>query len=213
MNTFDDVVAHIRRLDPALGTITREQLVASIDDAVLAYDGASFWSDDSRRFLDTRHDIAEPLHRVITLLSSEGNRYQLCKDAGIEPERYHELLVDLDRLQRAVPPPPPPTARGRPSRTKDLRALVGALADYWETATGKRFTQDWHRGEPISKAAQFVHAIVSYVDAQATPKLPNVTEDIVADRKAPRRRQPQRSSQRPTPAHPSRPGKARRRER
>jgi hypothetical protein len=95
--------------------------------------------------------------------------------------RHKAMLHYLDMIARAVPPPPA-KSRGRPAR-KDLRVLVECLADYWVRATGKRITQNWHNGEPLTRFTQFLRAAAHFIDPQCIIALPKMAELIVKERR------------------------------
>jgi hypothetical protein len=96
---------------------------------------------------------------------------------------YESTLLALDRIARAAPPPPT-VKRGAPFQTKDLRAAVEVLVDYWEDVTGEPFTQNWHDGEPLTEGTQFVYFAMKVIDPGRLSQLPGVTEGIVAARLA-----------------------------
>lgn len=50
---------------------------------------------------------------------------------------------------------PQQSKRGRPSEY-GLECFVAALVDFWVDDAHQRFTLDYHKGAPISRAAQFL---------------------------------------------------------
>jgi hypothetical protein len=187
----------------------RAALASGIRQAVFIYNGTKFAVELASQ--STFHEIAEPLARVIALLEAEANRDAILTALGA-PEwlamggrfsvdgtgaagppiatedeqhaeaRYRALLDGLHAIARAVPAPPTKRKRGKPPTAKDFVALVDRLATCWERATGKRFTQDWHKGEPVSAAARFVHAVVKLVDPARLRSLPKAAAQVVAER-------------------------------
>ena len=114
----------------------------------------------------------------------------------VEPAaRRHEMLLDLLDMTVRNAPPQPPNPTHRPSKTKHLRAAADALVDYWEYATGKRFTQDWHIGGqrehggdgqqrlPNTPGAEFVYEAMKLIDPECLDQLPGVTATIVRERR------------------------------
>jgi hypothetical protein len=181
------------------GPKDRELLSTVVFEACREYDGTQYWADDISRI--TFHALGEPITQVIKLLKLDANYYSALVALGAPArnpdqsavnragERYETLLRDLDDIARAVPPPPAKRRRGKPSKTKDLRVLVECLADFWESATGRPFTQAWHKEssgqrKPTTYSAAFVEDVVKYVDLKRLGELPKVTEKIVAERRA-----------------------------
>ncbi|HEX4110937.1 MAG TPA: hypothetical protein VH020_00240 [Stellaceae bacterium] len=162
--TLRDVLRDLGKRHPAL--VARDRLDPLIDSLALGYDGALFWAADGKKFPDTRHELAEPLLKVVELLDAEGNRYQLARDAGLDAEGYQKLLEDLDRIRLALPEPPAPRGKGRPAKTIDLREIVEQLADHWTATTKKGFAPTWLKdfpGEPGNDCALFVDAVTRIV--------------------------------------------------
>jgi hypothetical protein len=181
----------------SFGPVDRQVLRSIIVEAAMMYEGTRYFADEASRC--TLHELAEPLARVIQLLEHDANRDDVFVALGapaalaLSPDqraveeavaRYEILLRDLDKIARAVPQPPAKPGPGKPSRTMDLHALVERLADYWERATGQRFTQHWLKGAPLTPATEFVHAVVRFIDAERLGALPKVTERIVTKRRA-----------------------------
>jgi hypothetical protein len=191
----------------------REVLRSIISMHAMAYEGSRFMTDEvSQR---TLHQLAAPLARVIELLQFEANLSDVLVALGapvmlaISPDqrsveqavaRYVALLRDLDKIARAVPSPPT-RGRGRPPR-KNLREMVERLADYWLSATGKQFSQHWHKGEPVNRATQFVHAVVNFIDSESLVALPKVTEKVVTKRRVAAGKTRNRSSRNASPKLP-----------
>ena len=57
--------------------------------------------------------------------------------------------------------------------------MVTYLAQQWEKRTGKRFTQNWQGGTPLTEATQFVYDIVKDIAPEQLRSLPKVTARIV----------------------------------
>jgi hypothetical protein len=160
--------------------------------AISLYDAEQYTAHDvSRRNL---HKIEKPLARVIEILKNAandsdifyalaGNRDRHTIDLELAVERHDSLLRHLEKIAEAVPlAAPPKRPPNRPPRI-DLRLLVGSLANYWLCATNTDFTQYWtNKGEPISLGAQFVYAVVEFIDPKSLPALPKITEWVVEKR-------------------------------
>jgi hypothetical protein len=187
--------------------LDRQLLRSVISEVLLVYRGSRYWSDEVKR--RSLHEIAEPLAKVISLLKHGPNGADVAialgapTMMGLSPDqealagalkRQEILLHDLETLARAVPKPPPPRERKRPIETESLRALVDRLASYWEQATGHTFTQSWlsksaqaqqsFRNPATTDAAAFVYDVVAYIDPARLSALPNVTKEIVTQRRA-----------------------------
>jgi hypothetical protein len=97
------------------------------------------------------------------------------------------LIADLEKIASAMPEPLPRRGKGRPSKPKNLHALIAYLAASWERATGLRFSQDWHcergRRVPSTSAAGFVHDVVGLIDHGRLNEVPKMTERIVREHK------------------------------
>ncbi len=176
--------------------VDRQVLMSIVVEAALIYDGTRYLADEASRC--TFHELGEPLARVIESLKHDANRDSVFVALGapatlaLSPDqraveeavaRYDVLLGDLDKIARAVPEPPAKRGPGRPAR-KDLLALVAHLANYWERATGECITQLWSKDEPISSAAQFIHAVVLFIDPQGLRSVPEMMEQIIKARRA-----------------------------
>jgi len=178
-------------------SLDRQVMELTVRGAIALYDGLRFSADLASR--STLHELAAPLARVIAILKHEANCDSILVALGapdtlamsqdqtavrLALTRYENLLDDLNKIASRLPPPPAKRGKGKPTKANDLLALVDKLAPYWERATGKRFTQGWHKGTPVSPAAQFVYAVVGFVDPRRLPELPKVTERIVTERRA-----------------------------
>lgn len=139
------------------------------------------------------HEVGEPLARVIDILKNDANDGLIFDALARSPERHtidqaverrNSLLRDLEKIRTAASKAASPSKRAphRPARI-DLRLLVGDLANYWLLTTGAEFTQDWQKGNPLTLSAQFVYAIVEFIDPKSRPALPGVTEWVVAERR------------------------------
>jgi hypothetical protein len=138
----------------------------------------------------TLYRIANPLARVIKELKRKEYEPMLIRtlgpavSAGTQDPgalRVAALITDLERLlemhgalQRRK--------RARPENL-DLHRFVHHLARVWQFVTGRPFTQEWHGREPVSPGAQFVHAVVSYIDDANLGATPKMTERVVAERR------------------------------
>jgi hypothetical protein len=137
------------------------------------------------------HELAQPLPLVIELLKAEENERAIIVALGGNPngtvdikygaEHRRALIADLEKIARVVPTPSKRPAH-RPPRL-DLRLLVGTLANYWLLTTGRPFTSLWAKRDPVSAGAQFVHAVVSYIDPAGLSALPRATEWVVNARR------------------------------
>jgi hypothetical protein len=178
-----------------------------ISNAARAYDGVS--ADATEQ--STLHELGAPLARVIELLRDDTNSEQLLVALGAptpvapmtwserdrpEVERVmalHEAIVSgLGKIADAVPPLPARPAH-RPSRSKDLRAAVEVLIDYFERKTGQEFRQDWKGkggGDPLTAGTMFVRDAMQLIAPKRLDELPAVTADI---RRARRGQRPPRT--------------------
>jgi hypothetical protein len=140
----------------------------------------------------TFHKAAKPLDELIALLDDQENWDVAVYALSEGPiwwtdvkaaERVECLRGDLRKLRAAVPQPPPKRDRGKPSKTKKLRLLVTNLAVFWDEEGGPPFTQDRHKGKPLTKAARFVDAIVGLVDPSMLQSVPKVMESVIGERR------------------------------
>jgi hypothetical protein len=181
----------------SFGPLNRKVLELFVSEAIMVYEGTKFLNESASH--STLHELTEPLARVIKILEHEANYDSVFVALGapamlaLSPDqeavkgaimRYEYLLNDLHSIARAVPRRPAKRRRGKPPKANDLYALVDTLATYWQRATGKPFTQYWHNGSPAAAAAQFVHAVVSFIAPERVRSLRKVTERIVADRRS-----------------------------
>jgi hypothetical protein len=196
--------AHVaRRATRPLGPVERRALLGAISEAYMSYGTVRHKAAMARHY--TLHELKQNdlLRGVIEVLTNPANREHLLHVLGapesntgmIWPERDRlaveraeawrsSTLRALEQIDNYDAPPPPATSRGRPSRTRDLRAAVEALVDYWQDVTGERFKQNWHGGEPITPGARFVYLAMKLIDPSRLRELPGVTETIVKDRLA-----------------------------
>jgi hypothetical protein len=167
------------------------ELKGTVVWAISWYDAEQYTAREvSRRNL---HKIEKPLARVVEILKNAandsdifyalaGNRDRHTIDLEFAVERRDSLLRDLEKIAGAAPLAAPKRSPYRPPGVP-LRLLVGSLANYWLCTTDSDFTQWWHKGEPESLGAQFVYAVVEFVDPKSLPALPKVTEWVVAQRR------------------------------
>jgi len=168
-----------------------ENLKIGVSRAIQSYCAERYTVIDvSRRNL---HELREPLSRVIKILEHEPNRIDLFFALEGDPNKphvldiyqasagYETLLNALVKIRNVVPQPPK-RMRQRPTRT-DLRAFVERLANEWRIATGKPFTRNWDKGEPITPAMRFVHAVVKFTDPKSLGSVSKMTEKVVKDKR------------------------------
>lgn len=183
--------------------IDRDVLSDIVLSAGMVYDGVQFSDDEVSN--STFYELAEPLATVMELLTHEANYSDVLVALGapamlaMSPDqaavsravvRHETIMRGLGDIARAVPPPPAKRRPGRQTRTKDLRFMVGWLADRWESHTGHLPTQNWREGKPIQDEAGFVwfvYDVVAFIDPERLRELPNVTENLVTDWRAGRR--------------------------
>ena len=133
------------------------------------------------------HQIAKPLARVIKELKREEYEPMLIRTleppiwVGPGARRVTDLITDLEKLLE-IHGAPQQLKRARPENL-DLHRFVHHLAHVWQFVTGRPFTQEWHGREPLSPGAQFVHAVVSYIDDASLAATPKMTERVVAERR------------------------------
>jgi hypothetical protein len=173
--------------------IDREWLSRIVTGEHLMYYGGRVFADQEIR----RNELLEaaPLAGTVELLKYEKVFALAALARSPDPggmkraeEEYEITLRAIERLAEILLPPAKRKA-GKPSRTKDLRALVGRLANYWKRATGERITQDWHKEptgqwRPVSNGAQFVYCLVEFIDPLRLGELRKVLEDTVRERRA-----------------------------
>lgn len=159
--------------------VDRAALSDVVEEAAWYYYNTTY----SEIFPSTFHDLEAPLARVIEILKR--NHYRVLGALGGKQaeQRYKAILDGLDDIARAVPAPPPKRGRGKPSKTRDLRALVECLVEHWEALTSHPFKQNWHKGSPLTTATMFVHDVVAFIDHERLGELPGVTKKIVAERR------------------------------
>ncbi len=134
-------------------------------------------------------EIATPLACVVEFLKREDCKGELIStlaadfDRSAARLRLSALITDLESLRRAANWPYR-LQRGRPPNHR-LLFLVRALAEKWVIMTDKPFTQDWNDAtkEPVSPGAQFVEAVVRYLDPKSLPALPKMLERVVKERR------------------------------
>src|SRR5208282_2476906 len=136
------------------------------------------------------HRIAKPLARVIKELKRKEYEPMLIRTlgptgwTGLEDPgalRVAALIADLEKLLEKHGAPQR-RKRARPENL-DLHYFVHRLAHVWQFVAGRPFTQEWHGREPVSPGAQFVHAVVSYIDEASLAATPKMTERVVAERR------------------------------
>jgi hypothetical protein len=141
-------------------------------------------------------EIAKPLARAVEFLKRDGCEAELVEALGVNDwtwnrsamrSRLSLLKADLERLERAASRPWPYRVKEGRRPNHKLLFLVRELAEKWVIMTDKPFTQEWHRStnEPISLGAQFVEAVVHYLDPKSLPALPKMLERVVAERSLP----------------------------
>jgi hypothetical protein len=136
------------------------------------------------------HRIAKPLARVIKELKRKEYEPMLIRTlgptgwVGLEDSgalRVAALITDLEKLLEKHGAPQR-RKRARPENL-DLHHFVHHLAHVWQFITDRPFTQEWHGEEPVSLGAQFVHAVVRYIDGASLASTPKMTERVVAERR------------------------------
>jgi hypothetical protein len=137
-------------------------------------------------------EIAKPLARVVEFLKREDCEAELVSalgpddwrwDRSAERLRLSALVADLERLERAANRPWSYRVKaGRPQKHR-LLFLVREMARNWVLMTDKPFTQDWNHStiEPASLGAQFVDAVVRYLDPKSVRALPKMLERVVTE--------------------------------
>jgi hypothetical protein len=180
--------------------VDREALGDIVLMAALAYEGMRFSADKASNSI--LHELKAPIDRIRQLLICDDNYGEVLVALGAPvmlamgpdreavdraTERHDTLLNTLDDIARALPPLPPKREAGRPSKTHDLRYMVGTLAERWEAWTRLRFKQYWRNGKPGNNATKFVFDIVEFIAPERLKELPEVTEKIVHLRRAGRR--------------------------
>lgn len=146
----------------------------SVRGAILSYLADRYAAEHMAR--SNLHEAAEPLSRVLAILRNDANAPAIFSAIGDDPglaiARYETLIGDLEKIAaRAKSTAPRQAAAKRPADVC-LRLLVGDLANIWLSATGEEFSANWHKGEPVSAGARFVHAVVAFADPESFAALP-----------------------------------------
>jgi hypothetical protein len=180
---------YIEKDGPRTGfLIDRERLSRIVTSECMMYYGASIGAAHEHR----RNEIMEaaPIVGTLELLKHEESYAIAALARSPDPEgmkraseEYEAVIRTLERLA-GIMPPAEKRGAGRPFKAKDLRAIAERLANYWEALTGRPFKQYWHRHEPLNNATRFVHDIVAFVAPDRLRELKEVTEKLVADRRA-----------------------------
>jgi hypothetical protein len=187
---WDRLETHVAKYAPGpFGPAERQKaLKRAVHEAAVSYDRARCSADTASR--STFHVLGKLLPPVIKALknkvdreslllalgapaSNAGMTWPVCDREAVERARarYESMLLALEQIARAAPPPPM-AVLGKPSGTKDLRAAVEVLVEFWERQPGGRF-----RGEFIRRAMELI-------DPERLGELPDVIEVIVAARRA-----------------------------
>jgi hypothetical protein len=106
------------------------------------------------------HEVREPVAHIVDALKNDANDGLIYgvlagnTDGSIDLDcaikRRASLIADLEKIATAATNfEPPQKSPYRPPRV-DLRLLVGHLANYWVCTTDAQFTQNWHKGEPLT---------------------------------------------------------------
>jgi hypothetical protein len=181
-----DLAKIVSRTGKELDEKGLRSLREGIEEAITWY-GTSQVAHEASKI--TLREIAEPLARVLEPLKREGNRHAVIRTLGGEHgsyyldielgvERRKALIADLERIAAMPPPERRRGARGNP----DLHRLVHPLANEWLVLTGTRFTQDWHHKTPVTGGAEFVHAVVKFIDPENLTAVRKMTERVVKER-------------------------------
>jgi hypothetical protein len=168
---IDRLEGHIERASgKKLAAEGRERLTAEIELLGDFYDGLVSEKIASPPSL---YRIEPDLTHVIEILSNKENLLAVLSALGKSGFgrktvidlflTLGTLLSDLRHIQNAVPPAPKKKGRGRPAYTESLTALVDALAIIWERDTRQPIKQYWHKGQPLTRAAQFVNDAAEYI--------------------------------------------------
>ncbi|WP_018408517.1 hypothetical protein [Methylocystis rosea] len=149
-------------------------LETSVKGVILAYTADRYAADHAAR--SDLHEAAEPLSRALAILRNDANAPAIFSaiagdDLILASQRYETLIGDLEKIAaRANSSATRKAAAKRPADVC-LRLLVGDLANIWLCATGEEFSANWHKGEPVSAGAQFLHAVVAFTDPEKLPAL------------------------------------------
>jgi hypothetical protein len=122
---------------------------------------------------------AHPFKIIRSILNDEGVCEYIENDMGIGPRK---TPGPWDKLMKALSAGKASQPRGRPRIAKEVRALAEHLVDYWESATGEKFTQDWHKGQPIASGTRFLHRMFKEIDPAALDRLPRISREIITAR-------------------------------
>jgi hypothetical protein len=95
-------------------------------------------------------------------------------------ERLHTEMAELRAFAEAAHVKP---RRGRGDRKRsDLYYMVEQSTGHWAMLTGRKATNDWLDGQPVSEFARFCAAVVEYVDPESVPKLQTVIRRVITRR-------------------------------
>lgn len=176
--TVDPAVAKIADDHGIVAPAEVEALAAAIRCASDAYGAA--WEDREYDVPDTMDAVADYLARAHEALAAnqEGNHPAL-ERSGVEPTTFYDALRDLIAKARAAARPP---RRGRRPNAA-VRAAVAVLADFWADRLGKKLTQEFHKGTPVSAAAQFVSACVALFAPEAVQGVERAMMERIRNRR------------------------------
>ncbi len=171
----------------------REYLRTAVRCAVSGY-GVLRWSkDDAAASEAMLRELKTPLRTVIEILKrpisesvisytlGKGNHPSGYCDIELGSERRKALIAALEEIAAGLPPSRRMKPRGNPGNA-DLYQLVHTLANDWRVITGLPVTQ-MSDGAPKSGAAQFIHAVVKFVNPGSLGALRHMLEKVVAERR------------------------------
>jgi hypothetical protein len=188
---FDALMAELAAIArQANDAVDIEDLRNGVGQAIQWYLAGWFTADYVSKI--TLEEIAEPLARVIEILERQENVHPVVLELGRETELGYADIKGgaerrgalIDDLKRIAAIERRENGRGRPER-KDLHQLVHQLANEWLCLTGADFTRHWNGKEPKSLGAQFVHAVVTFIDPDPVTlgAVPKMMERVARERK------------------------------
>ncbi|HVB79574.1 MAG TPA: hypothetical protein VNE82_06430 [Candidatus Binataceae bacterium] len=104
-----------------------------------------------------------------------------------DPEGYYrQLLLLLDLLRTAtIRQAKYLASRGGRPKNFGLEDLVRHAADFWAVELGRRFTVNYHQGEGITRAFEFIKALVAPLDDISDKQIVTAMRTAIATRRSP----------------------------
>ena len=95
---------------------------------------------------------------------------------------WEPALNSVDLIEEAIPSARgghlDGVSRGPKPIPGHFREAVQVLAEYWHNLPGRRFTRQYHKGEPLTDGLIFVHKVIELLWPNIIKKLPSITKGI-----------------------------------